>query len=89
MKFSYLRSNLNNISMAFLPTKVLKYRVAGILPIGPSLPPKLYEIVIGLILGDAYISRNKTENASLHIEQSIIHQDYVIHQYDLFKDYCK
>lgn len=38
---------------------------------GKSLPPKLFEIAVDLILRDVHIFRNKTENASLHVEQSI------------------
>jgi hypothetical protein len=86
---------------ALLPTMILGYRVAGQLPIGPSLPFNLYEVSaqradsglrpvsIGLILGDAHVFRNKTENASLHIEQSIKKEEYLLHLYELFKDYCK
>lgn len=61
----------------FTPTLCLKYRVAGQLPKGEPLPPHLLEVVVGLVLGDAYIYRNKTENASLHIEQSIKSKDYL------------
>lgn len=75
--------------VAFLPTLFSKYRVAGRLPVGPPLPPKLFEIAVGLILGDVHIYRNKKENASLHIEQSIKKKEYLLHLFELFEDYCK
>ena len=68
---------------------VINYRVAGQLKRGNPLPSNLHEIAVGLILGDAHIFRNKTENASMHIEQSFGHKEYVFHLYDLFSDYCK
>ena len=43
-----------------------------------------YEILYGLILGDLYISRKNSENASLRFEQSIIHKDYLKHLFDIF-----
>jgi LAGLIDADG DNA endonuclease family len=72
--------------LAFLPTIFIKLEKTGKLPIGLPLPLKLFEIAVGLVLGDLYIYRNKTENTSLHIEQSVKHEEYL---YDIFKDYCK
>lgn len=37
-----------------------------------------------MILGDAFISRKNTENASLRFEQSIIHKSYLEHLFDKF-----
>jgi hypothetical protein len=81
----WLNSNL--YSFLLIPTISIRYRVAGKLHIGKPLPPHLFEIAVGLILGDVYIYRNKSENASLHVEQSINSKDYLLHLYDLFKDY--
>ena len=80
---------INDHSEALFPTLFTYYRVAGQLKKGEGLPSNLHEIAVGLILGDAHIYRNKTENASMHIEQSIIHKEYLYHLYNLFLDYCK
>lgn len=48
----------------------------------PLIKKEDYEILYGLILGDAYISRKNTENASLRFEQSIIHKEYLKHLFD-------
>jgi len=75
--------------LAFSPTRVLNNspvsRPSRNLPISEDL----FKIIIGLILGDAHIYRSKTENASLHIEQSLEKEEYLRHLYDLLKDYCK
>src|SRR5574338_898809 len=54
-----------------------------------TIPDNLYQVIIGITLGDAYIFRHKTENASFHIEQSYKNEKYLNHLYDLLKDYCK
>ena len=51
-----------------------------------SVSPDLQDIVIGLILGDLYISR-RYDNAKLEFEQGLVNKDYIFHLYDLFKDY--
>lgn len=44
------------------------------------------EYLIGLILGDLFIEKGKRSlNARLRFEQSIIHKDYLMFLYDLFK----
>jgi hypothetical protein len=53
------------------------------------IPDDLYPVIIGIALGDAHIYRNKTENASLHIEQAYKKEEYLNHLYDLLKDFCK
>nr|UYR50951.1 hypothetical protein [Morchella crassipes] len=50
----------------------------------PIINKEDYEILYGLILGDVYISRKNTENASLRFEQSIIHKDYLEHLFNKF-----
>lgn len=52
-----------------------------------SVSPELHNIIIGLILGDLYISRQYV-NAVLRFEQGEVHKLYLIHLYDLFQDYC-
>jgi LAGLIDADG DNA endonuclease family len=50
----------------------------------------LKEILVGLLLGDACARRPKpTVNTRLQFAQSVIHEDYKLHLYELFKDYCK
>jgi len=51
--------------------------------------PELTEILIGLILGDLYVQKQKaSRNARLQFKQSTIHKDYLLHLHDLFKEYC-
>ena len=57
----------NFYSFLFIPTILVKYRVAGRLPIGKPLPPHLFEVTVGIILGDAHVYRYKNENASLQV----------------------
>nr|QWC53656.1 LAGLIDADG homing endonuclease [Rhizoctonia solani] len=53
------------------------------------LSKELKDILIGLLLGDLNILKGeKSTNAGLRFEQSIIHEDYIRHLYTLFKFYC-
>lgn len=55
-----------------------------------TLPPQLNEILIGLFLGDLY-AQNKSKSISsviLVFSQGLLHQDYLMHLYELFKIYC-
>jgi hypothetical protein len=52
-----------------------------------SLTGELKSILIGLILGDLFISKPYV-NPWLHFKQSIIHKEYLLHLYELFKNYC-
>lgn len=52
-----------------------------------SISSDFHEILIGSMLGDLNISRQFT-NARLNFEQGLINEAYMIHLYDLFKDYC-
>jgi hypothetical protein len=72
--------------LAFTPSFVLVSRSSKNLHISPS---NLFEISIGLILGDLHISNYKSVSARFQVEQGLIHEDYLLHLYDLFKDYCK
>lgn len=67
----------------------MRFRVAGRLPIGKPLPPHLFEVAVGIILGDGQACHNRRENASLHVEQSMKSESYLLHLYELFKDYTK
>lgn len=54
------------------------------------LTPQLKEILVGLLLGDVSARRPKPSvNTRLQFAQSVIHEDYILHLYELFKDYCK
>lgn len=54
-----------------------------------SLPQNIKDILVGLILGDLCIRKRKEgANARLQFEQSVIHEDYLLHLYELFKTYC-
>jgi hypothetical protein len=52
-----------------------------------SVPQNLHEVIIGCSLGDLHI-RKQVNNALLQFEQGLIHEAYIIHLFDLFKDYC-
>lgn len=52
-----------------------------------TVSPDLHEILIGLSLGDLFI-RKPSKNALLMFEQGLINEAYILHLYDLFKDYC-
>jgi hypothetical protein len=47
------------------------------------------EVLIGIILGDLHISKvKKTHNARLMFKQGIDNVTYLIHQFELFADFC-
>jgi hypothetical protein len=47
------------------------------------------DILVGLILGDLYVRKLKGgANAILKFEQGTVHDNYLLHLYDLFKNYC-
>jgi hypothetical protein len=52
-----------------------------------SVSPHLHEVIIGSSLGDLYINKQRN-NARLMFQQGSVHELYMIHLYDLFKDYC-
>jgi hypothetical protein len=54
-----------------------------------SLTAELRDILIGLILGDLHIRKaTVNSNPSLRFKQSTIHDEYLFHLYELFKNYC-
>ena len=54
------------------------------------ISPELKQILIGLSLGDLHIdTKLPTRNALLRFEQGSIHEDYLLHLYDLFKIDCR
>jgi hypothetical protein len=56
-----------------------------------SVSPELKAILIGLILGDANVQKDKRAingNARLRFVQGTVHKEYLLKVYELFKDYC-
>jgi hypothetical protein len=54
-----------------------------------SLPQNLKNILVGLVLGDLNILKQKTSvNVNLQFCQGTVHKEYLIHLYDLFQIYC-
>jgi hypothetical protein len=53
------------------------------------LSSELRNILVGLILGDLHIFKHpKGVNVNLYFEQGVVHEDYLLHLYDLFEIYC-
>ena len=53
-----------------------------------KIDPELDEIIIGLILGDVFVRRDKpTQNSRLQFKQSTIHKEYIDHLYELFNEF--
>jgi hypothetical protein len=52
-----------------------------------SVSPDIYNIIIGNLLGDLHINKQRN-NARLMFKQGSINEAYILHLYDLFKDYC-
>ncbi|CCO27460.1 LAGLIDADG homing endonuclease (mitochondrion) [Rhizoctonia solani AG-1 IB] len=51
-----------------------------------SLPQNLQDILVGLILGDLCVRKPKTcVNVKLQFCQGLLHKEYLMHLYDLFK----
>jgi len=72
----FIKSVKFGLRSSFAPTKILSNKLLPIRLIKKSsdylpLYYNLLQIIVGLTMGDAHIYRNKTENASIHIEQSI------------------
>lgn len=53
-----------------------------------DIPSELKDIIIGLGLGDLYI-RKRNNNTCLCFKQSLKHEEYIMHLYSLFQEYCK
>jgi|GEM_PF-1319808 len=54
-----------------------------------SVTPYLHEVIIGSCLGDLYANKQCNRNyARLTFKQGLINEAYILHLYDLFKDYC-
>jgi hypothetical protein len=53
------------------------------------IPKNLQEILVGLLLGDLCSSKQKANvNARLLFEQGKVHEEYLMHLYELFSSYC-
>lgn len=98
----FLASFTGSVGFHLLPSGAEGVIVFSLVPVKPVsrltkserekffLTPKLKEITIGLLLGDLSARRPKTStNTRLLFAQSVIHKEYLLHLYDLFKDYCK
>jgi hypothetical protein len=54
-----------------------------------SLSADLKAILVGLTLGDLYINKQRSgKNPCLMFKQGIVHEDYLLHLYELFKEFC-
>lgn len=54
-----------------------------------TLSSDLKEILVGLILGDLFIHKQKTSvNVRLEFTQGMLHIEYIQHLYELFSKYC-
>ena len=56
-----------------------------------SLSSELTDIIIGLVLGDLNIQKDKRAvngNARLRFVQGTVHKEYLLEVYELLKDYC-
>ena len=54
-----------------------------------TLSEELKGILVGLILGDLFIQcRGESGNARLCFEQGMVHEDYLLHLYERFKEFC-
>nr|QBM09623.1 hypothetical protein [Dactylella sp.] len=85
LTFCMFTRNISTTSSNFRNVKPGGYSKSSL----PLINKEDYAILYGLILGDAYISRKNTENASIRFEQSIIHKEYLEHLFDIFKYLCK
>jgi len=52
-----------------------------------TLSDELNQILAGLLLGDLG-GQKQNVNARFDFKQGIVHEDYIDHLYELFKDYC-
>jgi len=52
-----------------------------------SLSDELRQIIVGLLLGDANAQKQGV-NARLRFGQGVVHLEYLMHLYELFKTYC-
>lgn len=52
-----------------------------------TIPKNLEQILVGLLLGDLWADR-RGDNTRFRFKQGICHKDYLIHLYELFKDFC-
>jgi len=55
-----------------------------------TLSDELKQILVGLILGDLHIPpKTLNSNPYLQFAQGTVHEQYLMHLYDLFSSYCK
>lgn len=51
------------------------------------LPKQLFEVCIGILLGDATLYKTKNSGTKIKIEQGFKHEKYLDHLFSLFKDW--
>jgi hypothetical protein len=79
----------NNLSAGYVNRFYSTKRLTNVIKNSCSVSQDLHEVMIGLILGDLCIRKVfRGINARLQFEQGLIHEAYIIHLYELFKDYC-
>ena len=52
-----------------------------------TLSSDLFDIIVGLLLGDLY-ARRRNVDTKLYFKQGVVHKEYVSHLYDIFRLYC-
>jgi hypothetical protein len=74
--------------------------ISSLLPVKPRkltkkekeallVPKELKEILIGLVLGDLNVQKQKNgKNVRLRFGQGAVNKEYLFHLYELFKSYC-
>lgn len=72
---------------SLVPVKAKVRRLTNVERSQFSLPKDLKDILIGLFLGDL-CGRKLKSYARLLFEQGSVHQEYILHLYELFKSYC-
>jgi hypothetical protein len=85
-------------SELFSETSIIQLLLSSLPPIKPrrltkkeqeafSLPSDLKDIFVGLLLGDL-LGRFRYGKARFVFKQGLVHEDYLLHLYEIFKGYC-
>jgi hypothetical protein len=91
LSFLYLRAlstkNIKNRSIGSAPT-ILKKRLNKLERSNFKLDETLKQVLIGNILGDVYMRRfSVNSNTRIIFRQGSVNTDYLLHLYELFKEY--
>ena len=79
------------ISLVLFATRSTKgiKRLSSAERAGISISDDVKEVLVGILLGDAHISkRSLTANSRLHYGQTTKHKEYFLFVYDIFKSFC-